>query len=162
MGQHAADPLVGALASSLAASHAAALQRLQPGSWDRLVPALRGLFGSGVGGGVPLQGSWRWLSCRRACTSHPRQGLTQVGACEALCEPVIVVSQSRGSWGSAHMRACRRASCLAVQREGCRKGRVRNMVGQMEASQGGAWYSERHMPHASSDASSATGQGGLW
>lgn len=50
MGQHAADPLVGALASSLAASHAAALQRLQPGSWDRLVPALRGLFGSGVGG----------------------------------------------------------------------------------------------------------------
>ncbi|MEW5306015.1 MAG: hypothetical protein WDW36_008519 [Sanguina aurantia] len=50
VGQHAADPLVGALASSLAASHAAALQRLQPGSWDRLVPALRGLFGSGVGG----------------------------------------------------------------------------------------------------------------
>lgn len=46
--QHADDPLVGGLRSSLAASHAAALQQLQPGSWDRLVPALCHLFSSGV------------------------------------------------------------------------------------------------------------------
>lgn len=46
--QHANDPLVGALRSSLTASHAASLQQLQPGSWSRVAPTLHQLFSSDV------------------------------------------------------------------------------------------------------------------